>query len=180
MTAEVEKKLDDGTNSPSRLRRRLWYSVIAVCAAFVLNFTAYQSMQNLQSSLNVVEGLGTAGLAVVYAALILSSLTLPPLVIGHLGCKWTIALCFLPYAIFMAANLYASWWTIMPAAALMGTAAAPLWAAKCTYLTNVAHRLASLSNTHTSVDVYISRLFGLFFMAFQTCRSPQALYCSKN
>ena len=148
-------------------RARLWSDAIIVDLAFVINFTAFQSMQNLQSSLNYTQGLGTIGLSVVYGALVVSALFLPPFCIRRFGCKWTIAMCLFPYAIFMAANLHATWWTIIPSAILLGFAAAPLWGAKCTFLTQIAVCLATKSAERS--DVVISRLFGLFFMAFQTC-----------
>ncbi len=58
-------------------------NVAIVSIAFLLNFTAFQSMQNLQSSLNRVEGLGTIGLSVIYGALIMSALFVPSFAIDR-------------------------------------------------------------------------------------------------
>ena len=38
----------------------------------------------------------------------------------------------------MLANVYAIWGTIIPGVAILGLGAAPLWSAKCTYLTQTA------------------------------------------
>lgn len=123
-------------------------------------------MQYLQSSLNRTEGLGTTSLSVVYGSLIVSCVFLPSLLIGTIGCKRTIAVCFVPYVLYMIANLYARWGTLIPASVLMGLAAAPLWAAKCTYLTELGKRYAAVSVL--TEEAAINRFFGIFFMAFQS------------
>ena len=125
-----------------------------------------QSMQSLQSSLNRVEGLGTISLSVIYGCLMISCLFLPSLLINTFGCKYTITACFIPYVLFMAANLYPDWYTMIPASVLVGLAAAPLWAAKCTYLTEMGKRYATVSML--TEDAAINRFFGMFFMAFQS------------
>ncbi len=54
----------------------------------------------------------------------------------------------------------------MPAAALVGLAAAPLWTAKCAYLTLMGNLYGAL--TDTDVEVVIVRFFGIFFAIFQS------------
>ena len=66
----------------------------------------------------------------------------------------------------MAANLYADWSTFMPASVLLGLGAAPNWAAKSTYLAQLARRYAMVSSL--TEDQAMSRFFGIFFMAFQS------------
>lgn len=66
----------------------------------------------MQSSLNSEEGLGVASLSVLYAALILSSMFLPPILIKKLGCKWTIAISMCCYIAFSLGNFYASWYNL--------------------------------------------------------------------
>ncbi|EMP25162.1 Protein unc-93 like protein A, partial [Chelonia mydas] len=61
-----------------------------------------------QSSLHSEEGLGVASLSVIYAALILSSMFLPPILIKKLGCKWTIAGSMCCYIAYSLGNFYAS------------------------------------------------------------------------
>ena len=133
---------------------------------FLYFLIAMQSMQSLQSSLNRVEGLGTISLSVIYGCLMISCLFLPSLLINTFGCKYTITACFIPYVLFMAANLYPDWYTMIPASVLVGLAAAPLWAAKCTYLTEMGKRYATVSML--TEDAAINRFFGMFFMAFQS------------
>ena len=45
---------------------RIWKNVIILSFGFVLLFTAFQSISNLQSTMNKDEGLGTTSLAMVY------------------------------------------------------------------------------------------------------------------
>lgn len=54
--------------------------------------------------------------------------------IGH---KWPIPICFLFYIIWMGANGYAVWGTMLPASVMVGLAAAPLWTSQCSYFTKV-------------------------------------------
>jgi len=55
----------------------------------------------LQSSLNAEDGMGVISLSVIYGAIILSSMFLPPIMIKNLGCKWTIVIsmgCYVAYS----------------------------------------------------------------------------------
>ena len=84
--------------------------------------------------------MGTIALAVVYGALVISSALLPTLVMSLLRVKYTIAVCMLGYSVYMAAQFYPQYYTLIPGAILVGLAAAPLWSAKCTYLTQVRNK----------------------------------------
>ncbi|XP_053401423.1 protein unc-93 homolog A-like [Mercenaria mercenaria] len=141
-------------------------NLVVVSIAFLFLFTAFQSLSNLQSSLNREEGIGTVGLSVIYGALVISCMFLPPFIIDIIGCKWTVAFSMLCYILYMAANFYATWWTIIPSAIILGIGAAPLWSAKCTYLTQTGTWYSKM--TGRTEDDIINRFFGVFFMIFQT------------
>ncbi|KAL4235033.1 unc-93 A [Mactra antiquata] len=149
-------------------KMKILKNLFIISFAFVLLFTAFLSLSNLQSSLNREEGLGTVGLAVLYGAVTLSCMTLPPFVIDIFGCKWTVALGMLCFILYMAANFYATWWTIIPGAIVLGLGAAPLWSAKCTYLTQTGVWYAKL--TGKSEDAIINSFFGFFFSFFQSAQ----------
>ncbi|CAH1802288.1 unnamed protein product [Owenia fusiformis] len=155
--------------SPAEAKRKqlkVWKNVLVVAVAFLMNFTAFQSLSNLQSSLNREEGLGVAGLSVVYAALVISCMFLPTILIKNIGCKWTIMCSLLTYAAYIAANFYATWGTIIPGAIILGLGAAPLWSAKCTYLTETAEEYSGI--TKETTEAVINRFFGVFFFIFQS------------
>lgn len=57
-------------------------------------------------------------------------------------------------------------YTLVPAGILLGLGAAPMWASKATYLTQVGQVYAKI--TDQPVDAIIVRFFGFFFLAWQT------------
>lgn len=95
-------------------------NVITISMGFLFLFTAFQSLQNLQSSLNVDEGRGLASLSVIYASLIISCMFVPPYLIGRLGCKWALVVSMISYVLYTVANYYVEWWTLIPASFLVG------------------------------------------------------------
>ncbi|KAG9336264.1 hypothetical protein JZ751_002611 [Albula glossodonta] len=108
------------------------------------------------SSLNPAEGLGVASLSVIYGALILSSVFSPPIIIKNLGSKWTIVASMGCYVTA----------TIVPTSVILGFGAAPLWSAKCTYLT-ISANLEAGKNRKRSQDL-VNQYFGVFFLMFQS------------
>ncbi|XP_018010588.1 UNC93-like protein isoform X2 [Hyalella azteca] len=139
-------------------------NIIVISIAFTFLFTAYNAMANLQSSIN--EELGTTSLAVLYGALVLSCMFVPPLLISKLKVKLTIAVCMLGYSAYMVAQFYPEYYTMIPGAILLGLGAAPMWSAKCTYLTEVGRIYAGITNQDT--EVIVTRMFGIFFLFFQS------------
>ena len=83
-----------------------------------------------------------------------------------MGCKWTIPICMVGYAVYMAANFYAVIWLMTIAGIILGIGAAPMWSAKCTYLTQLGIWYSKI--TKQSEDAVINKFFGFFFMMFQT------------
>ncbi|CAH4028344.1 UNC93-like protein [Pieris brassicae] len=159
MTLKVEKEF-----KPSETRR-IVKNVVIISLAFMVHFTAYSGAANLQSSINAEEGLGMSSLAAVYAGLILSNIFLPTAVIKWLGTKWAISLSFVTYMPFIAAQLWPSFYTMIPAGLCVGLGGGPLWCAKCTYLSVVSEVHSKLSNI--KAEAVLTRFFGLFFMIFQ-------------
>lgn len=141
-------------------------NILVVSFGFLLLFTAYGGLQSLQSSLHSEHGLGVASLSVVYAALIVSSMFLPPILIKKLGCKWTIVGAMCCYITFSLGNFYASWYTLIPTSMILGLGGAPLWSAKCTYLTIAGNSNAQKTGKNGK-DV-INQYFGIFFLIFQS------------
>ena len=80
---------------------------------------------------------GTASLSTIYAAIVLSCMFVPTWMIKTIKCKWTLFSCQLCYCAYIAAQFYPSFETLIPGAIILGFGAAPMWSAKCTYLTQV-------------------------------------------
>ena len=163
---ERPDRVDVDQSDPKMSKGRIIKNLLVVSLGFLCLFTAFNSLSNLQSSLNKAEGLGVGGLATIYGALVVSCMFLPPFIIGRLGCKWTVAFSMLCYILYMAANFYAVWATIIPGAIILGMGAAPLWSAKCTYLTETGKWYSK--QTGKQQDDIINRFFGVFFMIFQS------------
>lgn len=140
-------------------------NLFVIGLAWLLLFTAFQSMANLQSSLNSDAGIGTLSLSTIYVTLVVSCFFLPPIMISNLGIKNTIVTSQFAYLIFIAANTYPKWYTLIPSAVLLGIFAGPLWTAKCTFLTEIAGFYANISGENT--EAVVNRFFGIFFAMFQ-------------
>ncbi|CBY15916.1 unnamed protein product [Oikopleura dioica] len=136
-----------------------------ISVAFLLQFTAYNGIGNLQSSINCVDGLGTYTVATIYAALIVSCLFVPTIAIQKLGLKWSLAFSFTGYIVYTAANFYPEFYTLIPAAIYLGFCAAPLWSSQCQYLTVSAEKLSKVAGKTT--ESWVNRMFGTFFFVFQ-------------
>ncbi|CAC5397836.1 Protein unc-93 homolog A,UNC93-like protein [Mytilus coruscus] len=170
MGTDKKKEVDKKTTEEDipLTKCQILRNVFVVSLGFVFLFTSFQSLQNLQSTLNKEEGIGTGGLSIIYGALVISCMFVPSFVINHIGYKWTIAASMICYILYMAANFHAVWGLIVPASIIIGLGAAPLWSAKSTYLTRTAVWYAKLTGS-TENDV-INRFFGFFFMAFHTSK----------
>ena len=130
MTAEERK----------REKRQIYKNVLLISFSFLLLFTAFESMSKLQSSINAVQNLGTWSSTAVYVSLILSCMFMPSILIKYLKVKWTLVVCIFCYSTYMAAQFYPQFYTLIPTAFILGLGAAPMWSAKCTYLTQVGNR----------------------------------------
>ncbi|XP_032517443.2 UNC93-like protein [Danaus plexippus] len=144
---------------------RIMKNAVIISVAFMVHFTAYSGAANLQSSINAESGLGTVSLAAVYAGLIFSNIFLPVVIIKWLGTKWAISLSFITYMPYIAAQLYPTFYTLIPAALIVGLGGGPLWCAKCTYLSVISEAHSTISDI--SPEVLLVRFLGLFFMIFQ-------------
>lgn len=105
-------------------------------------------------------------LSAIYAALVVSCIFLPTLIIRKLTVKWTLVCSMLCYAPYIAFQLFPRFYTLVPAGILVGMGAAPMWASKATYLTQVGQVYAKI--TEQAVDAIIVRFFGFFFLAWQS------------
>jgi len=166
LVAEEDETEKISPEERKKEKRKITKNVYVISFGFLFLFTAFQSLQNLQSSLNKDEGLGLASLSVIYGALILSCIFVPPFVIGRLGCKWTLVLSMTGYVLYTVSNYYARWGTLIPASIIIGTCAAPLWSSKCAYLTTTGIRYSQLSSE--TQDAVVTRYFGTFFLIFQS------------
>ncbi|XP_072028534.1 protein unc-93 homolog A-like [Amphiura filiformis] len=150
-------------------------NLVALSLTFFIIQSAYLSLQNLASSLYATGGLGLGSLATIYGFYAISCLA-APVVIRFLGTKWAIVAACCTYCVYIAMNFYPTYYTLIPAAVLMGMGAGPLWSAQGTHLTTSAMNLADItSETHEAV---ISRFNGVFFLFVLASQIPGNLVSS--
>ncbi|THG06522.1 hypothetical protein TEA_017686 [Camellia sinensis var. sinensis] len=106
-------------------------------SAFLLIFLAYGAVQNLESTINTEEDLGTISLGILYSSFMVFSF-FASLVVRFLGTKNALVLGTTGYWLFIAANLKPTWYTMVPASLYMGFSASIIWVAEGTYLTSTA------------------------------------------
>ncbi|XP_015917449.2 UNC93-like protein [Parasteatoda tepidariorum] len=157
-----------GTNHPTMSKLRILKNLIALSIGFLLLFSAYLGLANLQSTLNIDENVGLISLSTLYGAMIISSLFLPKLIIRKYGLKSTLVMCSLVCVPYICANFYPRIYTLVPASFLSGLVGPLLWSAQSTYLNEISVLYASL--TSESAEIVTARFFGVFFMA---CQSTQ-------
>ncbi len=63
------------------------------------------------------------------------------MVVGILGYKWSIVISIFGFVVWMGANAYAVFATLVPASVVSGTSAAIMWTAESTFIAKAGHRL---------------------------------------
>jgi len=157
----------------TREKRRVWKNIIIISVSFFFIFNSMISLVRLQSTLNRVEGMGVITLSIFFATVVISSMFLPKLMIRFIGHRWTIVVSFAGYIVYMVANGYAVWSTMITASMLVGLSGAPLWTAQCSYFTTIAQHY----ERHTT-HVMVPRFFGLFFLFYKAGELRRTCYNS--
>ena len=156
----------DSEYTPEMKRRRLQIikNIAVLSVGFVLIFSSVAGLIILQSSLNNEGGLGVFGLCSNFGTVVVCCLLFAPLIIAKLGCKWALVCSFAGTLFWMAANMYATWGTIISGSIILGFSWAPMWTAQCTYFTISSIEYSDL--TDELPDDVMARFFGIFFMMF--------------
>jgi len=144
------------------VERKCLGSLILVSVAELLNFSAFISLEGLQSNLN--KEVGMIALGLLYLTFLLTSMFLPPLVMNKLSCKKILCISTLAYATYTAANFYPVAYTMIPAAMLLGMGASLLWSTVRVYVTRVATWHATARTKSVEKTTYL--FFGVFFTIF--------------
>lgn len=156
-----------GTSSVFRINKNFY----TLCFIFFFEFSAFQGLVNLQSSINCEGGLGVISLSVTYGSLCVASFFLPSWMMNKLGPKWTIFTCILGYVIYTAANYFPSAYTLIPASLIMGAAGAPLLTSQAAYVTTCGYAMAERNienkSGEFSPEILVSKFFGIFFFFFE-------------
>ncbi|CAN6329481.1 unnamed protein product [Urochloa humidicola] len=106
-------------------------------SAFLFVFLAYHAAQNLQSTVNTDENLGSISLGVLYTSFTAFS-AVGSAVVRWMGSRRALVVGTSGYLLFIAANLVPSWYTMVPASLYLGFTASIIWVGQGTYLTSAA------------------------------------------
>ncbi|KAL5550023.1 hypothetical protein UlMin_000199 [Ulmus minor] len=150
-------------NSSTKIPENHTRDVHILSSAFLLIFLAYGAAQNLQTTVNTEEDLGTISLGILYVSFTFFSLV-ASLVVRFLGSKNALILGTTGYWLFIAANLKPSWYTMVPASLYLGFTASIIWVGEGTYLTSTALSHARDYNLHEGK--VIGNFNGEFWGAF--------------
>ena len=146
-------------------KRRAFKNLIVLGMSFMFVFTAFVSLQSLQSTLNAESGVGLASLSCVYAATVLSCFVAPAL-IKRLTTKYTMVSAFILMLVYISANFYPKSFLLIPASLLLGSLTGPLWSAQATYVTTLAMQYSQA--TQTLHDTILNRFTSIFMGIYQT------------
>ena len=155
-------------------RRWAYKNVCGLSVAYMVLFTAFIGLQNLQSSINSAGGLGLVTLSLLYAMFFAGGFVTPGF-LKLFGTKYSLLFGFVCHLLYTLSNYYPSWYTLVPGSILIGFASAPIWAAASTHLAEVA--IAVAPNLHKK-DYLISKFTGIFFFFFQFSQVPGNLASS--
>ncbi|CAA6654928.1 unnamed protein product [Spirodela intermedia] len=130
---------------------------------FLFVFSAYSAAQNLESTVNTEDDLGTTSLGILYLSFTFFSLTASSMV-KFLGSKNALVLGSTGYWLFIASNLKPCWYTMVPASLYLGYAASIIWVGQGTYLTSAARSHAK--DCHLQEGKVIGNFNGEFWGMF--------------
>ncbi|XP_020586980.1 UNC93-like protein 3 isoform X2 [Phalaenopsis equestris] len=131
--------------------------------AFLFIFSAYGAAQNLQSTVNTEQGLGTISMGILYLSFTFFSV-FASVVVRWMGSKKALVLGTTGYLLFIASNLKPSWYTMVPASLYLGFTASIIWVGQGTYLTSAARSHAKDWNLHegTVIGGFNGEFWGFF------------------
>ena len=171
---KVQLRLDDSSLYPKeifgcssdvlKLKRSYLKNLIVLSFCFLLVFSAFFSLRNLQTSINRKDSLGLVSLACMNAAFAAGCI-LANSIVQKVRPKRVIAVMLIGNSLYVASNFYPIFFTLIPATLFLGFTMANLLVAQSTYLTSIAVSYASAANKRP--DHIISAFNGYFlFMMY--------------
>ncbi|KAH3767213.1 transporter, major facilitator subfamily protein [Pelomyxa schiedti] len=137
-----------------------------VSTSFFFVFLAFNGTQTIESSI-VPGDLGYWSVATIYITFAVSALFLSSGVVKKLSPKWSMAIGTIAYAVYVGANLYPQYYTLIPTAAMVGVSASILWAGEGAYVSIASTRYSVAVNKppKASMGLFNGVFFGIFQLA---------------
>ena len=148
------------SKSSVKLKKAYLKNLMVLSSGFMLVFSAFFSLRNLQTSLNKHQSLGLLSLACMNGTFALGCI-LANSIIQKVRPKQVMTFMLFGNLLYVASNFYPSFFTLVPATLILGFTMANLLVSQSTYLTSIAvsHASASLKPPD-----YIISLFNGFFL----------------
>lgn len=141
-------------------------NLLLLCISFILTFSAFRAIQNLQTSLNSKDKLGLISVSCIHGTMLFSGVFVPS-VINKLRAKASLALGMFFYLTWIAANFYPRFYTLIPTAVLAGFGQGILWTGEISYILKLAFDSSKWSMPLDS-EHEVFRFHGIFVACFQT------------
>ena len=167
-TTEDTDDTDDTDNTdgtvPSKLKKRkLLSNFIFLCCIWLFNFTAFSGLQNLQAAMNA--GTGILSLAAVTIGGVISC-SIAPTIICCIGSKGALIISCFCQIVYVVANYYPEPYVLITSGGITGLGSGLMWTVQGCYITSIGYDYHKLTNE--TLDAVLSKLFGIFFMFFQS------------
>ena len=164
-------------------RFRFKKNLLFLCLSFILIFSAFRAIQNLQSSLNAQDSLGIIAMTCVHGTMCLTCLW-APMVINNVTAKWTLVIGMFSFILWIAANFFPRFYTLIPFGIIAGVGQGILWTAESSYILKLAFDSSRV--TRDGIEKEVFRFHGIFLACFQTTHiwgnliSSLVLHSAKN
>ena len=156
-------------------RRWAYKNIYGLSIGFIVFYSAFIGLQNLQSSINSAQGLDLVTFSLVYGMFIIAGFITPGF-LKLFGTKYSLLFGCVCHLIYNLTNYYPSWYTLVPVSILIGFATGPIWAAANSHVAQVA--VTAASSLGKKQDYLISKFTGIFFFFFQFSQFPGNLASS--
>ena len=148
VAAAIAAKLSADSAAVWRRRKNF----LALSIGFLLIYTAFRSIQALQSSINAAGRLGVIAMTCVHGSMAaICPLLAPTVAAGRPPPKWTVVLAAFLYVGWMSANLWPHPLTLLPASLVAGVAQCIGWAAQIAFMRSL-HREEGRTSTAADGD----------------------------
>ncbi|CAL1528610.1 unnamed protein product, partial [Lymnaea stagnalis] len=153
-------------------------TLLVLSLSYLLIYTSYNGIQNIQSSINDKGGLGVITLASVYIMMVLFS-PLATSIIRQVGSKTILLIQWVCIGLFIGANFYPNFYTLIPTSLLVGACSACTGAIGSLYLVTISDSyIVKNKLTPDRRHVILSIIFGVFFTFFESTQITGNLFSS--
>ena len=135
---------EHSSNVPSIIVFTYKKNLVFLCVSFIMLFSAFRAIQNLQSSMNDEDHLGIIAMSCVHGSMFLTCLWAPSL-INVFTAKWAIVCGMFSFLGWIGANIHPEFYTLVPTALLSGWGQGILWTAEISYILKLAFDTSKLS-----------------------------------